>query len=165
MIGRRRRSIYQSKSHRTAFRQCALSFLVPDEKDSPSSVRWRACSLRRRKFARNASARRSVRKSAAVFWSPEAPVLPDFTIEGECRWRGVNSSQETCLHLRSPCGMVRRVLQGAVFAVGFFATKCCRSSGVEHSLGKGEVECSNHSGSTIISIILDLWKILVRKNL
>ena len=24
----------------------------------------------------------------------------------------------------------------------------CRSSGVEHSLGKGEVECSNHSGST-----------------
>lgn len=28
-------------------------------------------------------------------------------------------------------------------------TRCCRSSGVEHSLGKGEVESSNLSGSTI----------------
>ena len=29
--------------------------------------------------------------------------------------------------------------------------RCCRSSGVEHSLGKGEVESSNLSGSTIKS--------------
>ena len=29
-------------------------------------------------------------------------------------------------------------------------SKCCRSSGVEHSLGKGEAESSNLSGSTII---------------
>ncbi len=29
-------------------------------------------------------------------------------------------------------------------------TDCCRSSGVEHSLGKGEVESSNLSGSTIL---------------
>ncbi len=47
--------------------------------------------------------------------------------------------------------MFRRALRGAFLAAGFFAAKCCRSSGVEHSLGKGEVECSNHSGSTINS--------------
>jgi hypothetical protein len=47
--------------------------------------------------------------------------------------------------------MFRRALRGAFLAAGFFAARCCRSSGVEHSLGKGEVECSNHSGSTILS--------------
>ena len=45
--------------------------------------------------------------------------------------------------------MFRRALRGAYLAAGFSAARCCRSSGVEHSLGKGEVECSNHSGSTI----------------
>ncbi len=35
------------------------------------------------------------------------------------------------------CGMFRRTLKG------------CRGSGVEHPLGKGEVESSNLSGSTI----------------
>lgn len=30
-------------------------------------------------------------------------------------------------------------------------TSCCRSSGVEHSLGKGEVGSSNLPGSTIFS--------------
>jgi hypothetical protein len=30
---------------------------------------------------------------------------------------------------------------------------CCRSSGVEHSLGKGEVESSNLSGSTIFALL------------
>ena len=31
---------------------------------------------------------------------------------------------------------------------------CCCSSGVEHSLGKGEVECSNHSSSTSQLIVI-----------
>src|SRR3974390_2982292 len=42
----------------------------------------------------------------------------------------------------------------AAFAPGVLPTwsfQSCRSSVVEHPLGKGEVECSIHSGSTMIS--------------
>ncbi len=136
---------------RTAVRHCPLSFFTPDEEASASSVRWRAWALRRCRFARSAAARRSARRSASVFWSPEAAVFGGFAMAEECRERAVNSSQETYLHLGSPCGMFRRALRGAFLAAGFFAARCCRSSGVEHSLGKGEVECSNHSGSTSFS--------------
>src|SRR5262249_40893983 len=43
-----------------------------------------------------------------------------------------------------------RVAVSAAFAPFHFrrARFCCRSSVVEHPLGKGEVECSIHSGST-----------------
>ncbi len=67
--------------------------------------------------------------------------------------------------------MFRRALRGAFLAAGFFAAKCCRSSGVEHSLGKGEVECSNHSGSTSflhknqyigVRILLSPWRRIAR---
>jgi hypothetical protein len=55
----------------------------------------------------------------------------------------------TRLRGRRPCGK-NRPLCGAVF--GRFSTKpraCCRSSVVEHSLGKGEVVSSILPGSTI----------------
>ena len=138
-------------ARRAAARQSLSSFFVSGEESPASSIRCRACALRRCRFARNAAARRSARRSASVFWLPELAVFWDFTMAGECRERAMNSSQETCLHLRKPCGMFRRALRGAFLAAGFSAARCCRSSGVEHSLGKGEVECSNHSGSTIPS--------------
>ena len=34
-----------------------------------------------------------------------------------------------------------------------FCAPCCRSSVVEHPLGKGEVECSIHTGSTMLTSI------------
>ena len=42
----------------------------------------------------------------------------------------------------------------------FVARFCCRSSVVEHPLGKGEVECSIHSGSTIFTLILLSFRVL-----
>src|SRR6056300_104812 len=50
---------------------------------------------------------------------------------------GVKTSNMTCIRLA---------------AVALTGPKCCRSSGVEHSLGKGEAESSILSGSTIFKI-------------
>ena len=49
------------------------------------------------------------------------------------------------LHEVPPCGTFPALSRASL------DKPCCRSSGVEHSLGKGEAECSIHSGSTIIS--------------
>jgi hypothetical protein len=60
------------------------------------------------------------------------------------RWRALQAEPSPCL-TGGHYGSFRRV-RAALFLL---RDPCCRSSVVEHPLGKGEVECSIHSGSTI----------------
>src|SRR5262245_5218347 len=66
-------------------------------------------------------------------------VMPHYRPAGPC-----------CQPESLPCATGGRVAVFAAFAGLHFrcARVCCRSSVVEHPLGKGEVECSIHSGST-----------------
>src|SRR5262249_32511538 len=59
-------------------------------------------------------------------------------------------SGQRCNLRRSPCACESPMAVSAAFAPLHLGCErsCCRSSVVEHPLGKGEVECSIHSGST-----------------
>ena len=55
-------------------------------------------------------------------------------------------------HCLAPPGAVWQFPPRSRCAIFVCALFCCRSSVVEHPLGKGEVECSIHSGSTILFV-------------
>ena len=55
---------------------------------------------------------------------------------------GFGAVRPGCLRGLKPCGILRPLS---------IPPRCRRSSGVERALGKGEVECSIHSGGTIIN--------------
>jgi hypothetical protein len=109
---------------------------------SGAGVRARACCLRRLRFSRSAAASRAVRAA-------RASALPTLAIAQlkACRGRDCNLrlTGRACAR-HAPYGKDRRAI------VALFATPgscvCCRSSVVEHSLGKGEVVSSILTGST-----------------
>jgi hypothetical protein len=103
--------------------------LVPSVASSlTSSLRPRVCALRRLRLSRSAVARRCC--AAAFFRCLGWSLMP------------------TRLRLRQPYGKDRASFGGRVppASVRF---KCCRSSVVEHPLGKGEVVSSILTGSTM----------------
>ena len=116
-----------------------------------SDERSRACSLRRCRFARSCLARRSLRGSLGGLL---------FIGSGVSRLSAARG-RRPLLVLRSPDrpGSFAHSHELAQFAASALRwpvgcgrsaalSRSCRSSGVEHSLGKGEVESSNLSGST-----------------
>ena len=107
----------------------------------PDAVRPRSCALRFRRFSRNSTARRWVRPDGfADLLSFSSDVMgPHYRISGQ-----------RCNLRRSPCACESPMAVSAAFAPLHLGCErsCCRSSVVEHPLGKGEVECSIHSGST-----------------
>src|SRR5215471_18421975 len=109
---------------------------VPD-----GPVRPRSCALRFRRFSRNSTARRWLRPDRfADLLSFSSDVMePHYRISGQ-----------RCNLRHSPCACESPMAVSAAFAPRHLGCErsCCRSSVVEHPLGKGEVECSIHSGST-----------------
>ena len=107
----------------------------------PDAVRPRSCALRFRRFSRNSTARRWVRPDGfADLLSFSSDVMGShYRISGQ-----------RCNLRRSPCACESPMAVSAAFAPLHLGCErsCCRSSVVEHPLGKGEVECSIHSGST-----------------
>ncbi len=93
-----------------------------------SSLRPRVCALRRLRLSRSADARRCC--AAAFFRSLGCSLM------------------RTRLRLRRPYGKDRASFGGRAPPASV-RLKCCRSSVVEHPLGKGEVVSSILTGSTI----------------
>src|SRR6516164_9014687 len=134
--------------------------VAPVPRHFPSCVIWRsswarACSLRRRRFSRRALASRSSRAA-------RSRLLRDVSDESlsihQCYRRGTATVEPHLRVYQTPTGgrAGRLTLPTVVSSCicfqsqwGSAQTGRCRSSVVEHSLGKGEVESSILSGSTI----------------
>ena len=109
---------------------------------APDTARPRSCALRLRRFSRSAAARRRLRPADFSLLLSSFPV--DVMAALSCPGLALQPEPLSCA-----CG--GPVAVSAAFAPFHFgrAHARCRSSVVEHPLGKGEVECSIHSGSTI----------------
>jgi hypothetical protein len=94
----------------------------------PAPARSRACALRRLRFSRNAADNRLLR--ASFFSCLPCPIMT------------------VCLRQNPPYGKDRRAFWRFSHAASRHA--CCRSSVVEHPLGKGEVVSSILTGSTTV---------------
>ena len=112
-----------------------------------STPRPRTCALRRRRFSRSAAARRASRP----------PFCGDFLAVVSSAmahpYRREHPAGKACALPCTAQGLVAVIAR--VRAPGSQAARLfrCRSSVVEHPLGKGEVECSIHSGSTISATV------------
>ena len=115
------------------------NFRAPAVSPSLSDVP-RVCTFRRFKFSRRAAANRF---SRSCFVS--AMILIEFTVRLVSNPTTIKSSVAflATTHLQQALPYGKRSPTPNVFTI------CCRSSGVEHSLGKGEAESSILSGSTI----------------
>ena len=123
--------------------------------DASFDARWRAnwrslaCCLRRLRFSRSAAASRALR---AARWSALPPSLPPLTIV-----KAQSTAAAARQRLRARSGslartwppMARIAARPHLFH-GPDPGARCRSSVVEHSLGKGEVVSSILTGSTIL---------------
>ena len=106
-----------------------------------ASLRSLACSFRLLRFSRNAADSRSLRAA-------DCSALPGLAIMGIQSTLAAARQQPVRLRLKPPCGKDRRAFSASICRAKGREVRC-RSSVVEHSLGKGEVLSSILSGSTI----------------
>src|SRR5262249_7610509 len=109
--------------------------------DSEGAARLFACALRRLRFSRNAALRRRCRRSfSALLW----PAFMGTILGSGERLRKSLAVMGARLRHFHTCGKDRRARSNRYFR----NPRRCRSSVVEHALGKGEVVSSILTGST-----------------
>src|SRR4029077_543323 len=111
----------------------------------------RACCLRRLRFSRSATARRALRAARASAL-PLVPVLPLVTMAALKTCPPSPGNAASADWPLACAGMPPMASIAPPFHLGYWPLSrhpaCCRSSVVEHSLGKGEVVSSILTGST-----------------
>src|SRR5262249_38146381 len=132
------------KSGPTALNQCSsrtVTFVFVCLPSPADVVRPRSCALRLRRFSRNSTARRWLRGNGFA-------VLLSFSPDVMSRIIGSPANVATCGTRLAPAKALWQFPPRSRRFHSGWARSRCRSSVVEHPLGKGEVECSIHSGST-----------------